>query len=112
MPDIEEASHGTTISYTELDPMEAEQVVKRYNQEASEAGHQMKEVVKKYIHRNAKQRQISGAQNLPGKLWNDEEPNTNMTPRSSSSASNSHPQFNQASRDTFQQPQRYYQRPY
>ena len=120
LPDIEEASHGkTTISYTELEPMEAEQITKRYNQEASEAGHQMKEVVKKYIHRNANQRQMAGAQTLPGKLWtDDEEVNTSNTASNvppspvSSSTSNSLPQFNQASRDTFQQPQRYYQRQY
>ena len=120
LPDIEEANQGTTtISYTDLEPMEAEKIIKRYNQEASEAGHQMKDVVKKYIHRNENKRQLAGAQNLPGKLWTPEEStSTNVsinnmpTPSSSSSTSNSLPQFNQASRDTFQQPQRYYQRPY
>merc|ERR1711879_850032 len=104
MGDIEEANQGTTtINYTDLEPIEAEKIIKGYNQEASEAGHQMKDVVKKYIHRNENKRKMAGAQNLPGKLWTDEEStstntasiNIMPTPSSSSSStSNSLPQFN------------------
>ena len=61
--------------YTELNPKEAQALVKQYNQAAIDAGAEQKKVIKDYLRRNFYKRQsIDGNcsnDNIVGKPWVD-----------------------------------------